>query len=123
MKKVIKIITITLMVLMFTSFVNIAYADDIDPDDFKDIYNQSGTSDITSKTGQILNIVQIGGTAVSVILLIILGIKYMVSSPNEKATIKEKLIPYVIGVVIFFAATNLVAIVIGFAQGISSSGS
>ena len=108
---------------MFTSFVNIAYADDIDPDDFKDIYNQSGTSDITSKTGQILNIVQIGGTAVSVILLIILGMKYMVSSPNEKATIKEKLIPYVIGVVIFFAATNLVAIVIGFAQGISSSGS
>lgn len=123
MKKVIKIITITLMVLMFTSFVNIAYADDIDPDDFKGIYNQSGTSDITSKTGQILNIVQIGGTAVSVILLIILGMKYMVSSPNEKATIKEKLIPYVIGVVIFFAATNLVAIVIGFAQGISSSGS
>lgn len=120
MKKVIKIITITLMVLMFTSFVNIAYADDIDPDDFKDIYNQSGTSTLSNKTGQIINIVQIAGTGISVIALIVLGIKYILSSPNEKATVKEQLIPYVIGAIIFFAASNLVAIVIGFAQGISA---
>ena len=34
----------------------------------------------------------------------------MLSSPDEKATVKEKLTPYVIGTIIFFAATNLVSI-------------
>ena len=45
----------------------------------------------------------------------------MLSSPNDKATIKEKMVPYVIGVIIFFAASNLVTIVIKFAMGMPKS--
>lgn len=119
-QKLIKIITVIFMVFLVVNFASVVYADDIDPDDFKDIYNQSGTSTLSNKTGQIINIVQIAGTGISVIALIVLGIKYILSSPNEKATVKEQLIPYVIGAIIFFAASNLVAIVIGFAQGISA---
>ena len=55
------------------------------------------------------------------VALLVLGMRYMLSSPNEKATIKEKLIPYVIGTIIFFAASNLVAIVIRFALQLPSS--
>lgn len=115
--KVLKVFTIIFMVIIIANITSSVYAD-FDTSAFSGIYGTSGVSDITNKAGMILNIVQIGGTAVSLIALLILGMKYMLSSPDEKATIKEKLIPYVIGTIIFFAASNLVAIVIRFAQGI-----
>lgn len=122
MKKiVIKILTIILMVFVLANITNFAYAGEINTEDFAILYSKDGVSDLDNKTGKILNIVQIGGTAVSLVALLILGMRYMLSSPNEKATIKEKLIPYVIGVIIFFAASNLVTIVMKFAMGMPKS--
>ncbi len=115
--KILKILTIIFMVLVITNITNYAYAD-FDTTDLSGIYNTSGVSDLRNKSGKVYRIVQIGGTAVSLIALLVLGMRYMLSSPNEKATIKEKLIPYLIGTIIFFAASNLVAIVMRFAQGI-----
>ncbi len=117
-KRIIRILTIIFMVFMIANIANFVYAEEINPDDFKDIYRNTGVTDLNTKTGKILNIVQIGGTAASLVALLVLGMKYMLSSPNEKATIKEKMVPYVIGVIIFFAATNLVTIVIRFAGDI-----
>lgn len=116
-KRMIKILTIILMVFALVNITNFVYADDINTEDFAVIYTKEGVSDLDNKTGKILSIVQIAGTAISLVALLILGMKYMLSSPNDKATIKEKLVPYVIGVIIFFAASNLVTIVIKFAMG------
>ena len=104
---------------MFTIYT-ISYAGDINPDDYKSIYSIAGVSDLRTKTGKAISVVQIGGTAVSLVALIVIAIKYMTSSPNEKADLKTKMVPYVIGTIIFFAASNLVAIVIKFAQGIKA---
>ena len=109
------------MLFMLVNITSLVYADEIDPGDFSDIYNKKGVTDLDEKTGKILSVVQIVGTSVSLVALLVLGMRYMLSSPNEKASIKEKLIPYVIGTIIFFAASNLVAIVIRFAQGLPSS--
>ena len=117
-KNIIKILTIILMLFMLANITGFVYADGINPGDFSGIYTKTGVSDLDDKTGKILNVVQIVGTSVS---LLVLGMRYMLSSPNEKATIKEKLIPYVIGTIIFFAASNLVAIVIRFAEQLPSS--
>ncbi len=120
-KKIIKILTIILMVFVLININNFTYAGEISTSDFSGIYSKTGVSDLDKKTGKMLNVVQIGGTAVSLVALLILGMRYMLSSPNEKATIKEKLIPYVIGVIIFFAASNLVTIVMKFAMGMPTS--
>ena len=45
------------------------------------------------------------------IAAIILGIKYMYSSPEDKAEIKKKLVPFIIGGVLVFGAVQLVKIV------------
>ena len=116
-KRIVKILTIILMVVALVNITNFVYADDINTEDFAGIYTKDGVSDLDNKTGKILSIVQIAGTAISLVALLILGMKYMLSSPNDKATIKEKLVPYVIGVIIFFAASNLVTIVLKFAMG------
>ncbi|MBS5854980.1 MAG: TrbC/VirB2 family protein [Clostridium sp.] len=116
-KRIVKILTIILMVVALVNITNFVYADDINTEDFAGIYTKDGVSDLDNKTGKILSIVQIAGTAISLVALLILGMKYMLSSPDDKATIKEKLVPYVIGVIIFFAASNLVTIVLKFAMG------
>ena len=47
------------------------------------------------------------GIVLSVIIGAVLGIKFMVSSVDEKAQVKEALIPYVIGCVVVFGAFGI----------------
>ena len=115
MKKLVLITT--LIILMLSINVSFSYADDIDTGDYESIYSTESVSDLRNKSGIALNIVQIVGSGVSIIALIALGIKYMLSSPSEKADVKTKLVPYVIGIIIFFGASNLVTMVIRFAEG------
>ena len=42
------------------------------------------------------------------------------SSTNDKATIKERLIPYVIGAVIMFGGTGILTIIANFARTMGS---
>lgn len=58
-----------------------------------------------------IGIIQKIGSIVSVIVLIALGIKYMVGSIEERAQYKETMIPYVIGAVLVFATTNVLAVI------------
>ncbi len=55
------------------------------------------------------------GTAIAVIYSVVLGIKYMIGSIEEKAEIKESIIPFIIGCSILFAAFSIwkIAIIIG----------
>ena len=115
MKK--KLISVIIALILIIAIIpNFAFA--INTDDFSGIYSANGTSKITEAGGEILGVVQVIGVSVGVIFLIIIGIKYMVmsSNPGQKASIKEKLIPYVIGAVIMFGGTGMLSIIANFAQ-------
>ena len=56
---------------------------------------------------KILGFVQWIGSALAVIMLVIIGIKYMVGSAEEKAEYKKTLVPYVAGAILIFAASNI----------------
>lgn len=58
------------------------------------------------------------GIILSVIISAILGIQIMLASPEEKAEIKEKLIPYIIGCIVTFGAFSIWAIVMNLAGSI-----
>lgn len=64
----------------------------------------------------ILGIIQSIGTFVAVAMLMILGIKYMLGSLEERATYKKSMLPYVIGAVLLFGAVNITAIVVDTVQ-------
>lgn len=70
-------------------------------DDVKDMYKFGGS---------VAGVIQIVGTAVSAGAMIIIGIKYVVASADEKAEYKERMIPYFIGAVLLFGASNIVKI-------------
>lgn len=73
---------------------------------------------VTNTAGQILTIVRIIGMAVAVIMLTILGIKYVAASPNEKADYKKGMTVYVIGAVLLFGASLLLGVIQNFVNGI-----
>ena len=57
----------------------------------------------------VLGIIQIVGTLITFMVLMILGIKYMMGSVEEKSEYKRSMLPYVIGVVLLFGAVNIAA--------------
>ena len=55
----------------------------------------------------ILGIIQVVGTFVAVAVLMILGIKYMLGSLEERASYKKSMLPYVIGAILLFGGVNI----------------
>ena len=51
------------------------------------------------------------GSAMSIITMILLGVKYMLGSVEEKAEYKKSLFPYMIGAVFVFGASTIAGIV------------
>lgn len=64
----------------------------------------------------ILGAIQIVGVVASVITLMIIGIKYMLGSVEEKAEYKNTLKPYVIGAFILFTGSFIPNLIYQFAQ-------
>lgn len=65
------------------------------------------TTEIKNFGNKIFNILQAVGAVLSVIILGILGIKYMMGSAEEKADYKKSMIPYVVGAVLIFLAPTI----------------
>lgn len=66
-----------------------------------DVTNLKNTSDM------VYNILLILGICIAVIVASILGIKFMIGSAEEKAQIKDALIPFVIGCIVIFGAFGI----------------
>ena len=78
--------------------------------------NGANSEELKQKTGNVLGIVQVIGSVVSVIILMAIGIKYMLGSVEEKANIKNSLIAYIAGCVVVFGAFTIWKIVVTILQ-------
>lgn len=58
-----------------------------------------------------ITVVTTVGATLSVIVLIVLGIKYMMGSVDEKAEYKKSLMPYIIGCIFVFMATVIATVI------------
>lgn len=59
-----------------------------------------------------VSVIQVIGTFVAVGTLMILGIKYMLGSTEEKASYKKSMLPYLIGAILVFGSVNLTAAIV-----------
>lgn len=73
---------------------------------------------VISKAGVIFNVVSTVGIVVAVITIIIIGIKYMVGSIEEKAEYKKTMIPYLIGVFMIASISAIIKLVANLAANI-----
>ena len=81
--------------------------------------DQASAGKIENATSKILTTISNVGIVVAVIMLAIIGIKYMIGSVEEKAQYKEDMLPYVIGAFILFGITGLVKILIAIGNQIN----
>lgn len=115
MKKKIVITILTIcMCLMFyiPSFVfasNLNSIYDVDNGGF-------GDANLQSKVGNILGLIQVIGYVAAVVMAIVIGIKYLLASPDGKAEVKKTLVPYVIGCLILTAGTVVVSAISAFSN-------
>lgn len=69
---------------------------------------KGSTTTFSAKIGKVLSRINTIGVVISVIVLTLIGCKYMFGSVEEKARYKETLTPYVIGVLMLAAGSTLV---------------
>ena len=82
----------------------------INPDDYKPTANTDTTLSF-QKAGVVLGAIRNISAVVSVIVLMVIGVKYMIGSVDEKANYKQTMIPYIIGCIMSVAGTTLVTFI------------
>lgn len=114
MKKTVRIIsTILLTIMLVTSIAGVVFAaPDID-NTIGDIDGAKAgdTTKVTNIGGKIINIIQVVGIVVAIAVVLIIGIKYMTGSVEQKAEYKKVMIPYIIGAVLLVAGTSIVKVI------------
>ena len=116
MKRVVinKLIIICLIVLYLICFVySNVYASDNYSTNFPDENNRLNEKFITIISG-IIRLVRIVAMGIAIIMLIILGIKYITESPNGRAEIKKSIMQYAIGAGILFGGAGILTIIQSF---------
>lgn len=82
--------------------------------------DEDANSTVMNAGGKILGLAQIVGVGVATIMLVVLAIKYMSSAPGDKAEIKKHAVVYVVGAILIYAASGVLAILQAFAEGMAN---
>ena len=113
------IIVFTLIMLIF-SFNTMAYAKQFDPDDFKpDPVDVSDAGDAIELGKKIIGGITAVGTVISVVVTLIMGIKYMLGSVEEKAEYKKSMVPILVGMILLFGTSWILKIIYETVSNIS----
>jgi hypothetical protein len=121
MKKI--FLSLILIVMLTSMFVilnsNVAFADTFNPETYKpEELKEGDVGTFASKIGGISGAIRTVGVSISVIMLAVIGIKYMLASTSEKANYKTSMIPYIIGAVLIGAGSAIVSLIFDIAQDI-----
>ncbi len=114
--KTLKIITILAIIIFLFTPICLAGGTPttIDPNEWKpDNLQMEDYDEVVDVAVVIIAVIRYVGVAVSIIVLLIIGIKYMTGTVQEKAEYKKTMIPYLIGVFIFFALSQILPVIIG----------
>lgn len=118
-KKIEKILSICMvtiiLILTISTFVSAIAPGDIKPDP------SVQSNNIHIAGNRIVAILQTFGVVLSVVILIVIGIKYMMGSAEEKAEYKKTFMPYIIGAALIFAASLFAQVVYDFFMGLGGN--
>ena len=111
--KTVKVITfVATIVLVLSLGSSIVFGLTLTPD------QMTGTApkgtEIKDLGNKVIGILQTVGVVLSVLILVILGIKYMMGSAEEKADYKKTMIPYIVGAACIFLAPTIASMLYSF---------
>ncbi len=99
-----------LIFLLVFLLSNITYAVDVN-----EVISKVTTPPEKEKVGEIMGnamgiALTIGGI-IAAVMMVVIAIKYLASSPNEKAELKKYLIPYMVGAILVFASSGIIGFI------------
>lgn len=119
------VLTILLIAIIpnycYSSNKNYSYSSNTDPgsslglgdlDEYE--ATSTGSTKLKLKANIIFSVIRDIGIVLSVVMLIVLGIKYMLGSVEEKANYKETLLPYIIGAFLVFTGSLIPQLIYDF---------
>lgn len=117
-----KIVVIFLVIILCLAIIipTMSYAADSGLGDLNQYGGGSGGSsvELEQKAETILGIIQVIGVVISVVMLMVIGIKYMMGSIEERAEYKQTLKPYLIGAFLVFSGTTIPQLIYQIAKNI-----
>ena len=126
MNKKIKMFALIIMAIVMVAMLStvVSAANNVNASDLAGKLHGTTTSASNSITGmgnQIIGIITTVGVVVAVVVLLVLGIKYMMGSASEKAEYKKTMIPYLVGAILIFGASAITKVVVSIGAGITNS--
>lgn len=118
MKKTMKILTVLLLAIVLITFAtNVLAAESgaIDPKNLSASYS-TDDSGLTAKAGKIMGMIRNIAAIAAVIIIMVLGVKYMLGSVEEKAEYKKSFMPLIIGIILVVAATAIASFIFNMAE-------
>lgn len=115
MKKTIKLLLMCILVII--TIQSTVLADNSIDTNYK-IGTTTAIHENDDMIKNVLGILQVIGSIISVIALSIIGIRYMLSSLETRAEMKGVIIYYIIGAVLIFATSNVLSVVYNLINGI-----
>lgn len=128
MKKKICLLLLILIVMLNCIYINSSYAGEI-----VDILEPSMSSVSTPDPGgdsgsgipgainSVIGLLQFVGSGIALIVITILGIKYILASPSDKADVKKSIFPILIGCVLLFGGVNIAAAIASFSDTLGTN--
>jgi len=120
MKKKICIILIILIVFSTIICINRVYAGDSIVTDLKAMSkvttpdNTSTGKGIPVAINKVIGLLQLTGSGIAIIVVTLLGTKYILASPSDKADVKKSIMPIIIGCFLLFGGVNIAAMIADF---------
>lgn len=122
-RKIIILFTLILFLIFTVSFVNTSFAAVKDVDGLlksstlKKVSKKDdggGKSGIINGINSIIGLIQLAGSGISIIVITLLGVKYILASPSDKADVKKSITPIIMGCIFLFGGVNIVGIIAKF---------
>lgn len=105
MKRIKKMLVILLLIIVLINNVVLAV---IEPNEYKPgSITMDESSRVVNIAEKILGTVRNIGIIISVIIMSIIGLKYILCSLEEKANYKENMMPYIVGCILLASATTI----------------
>ena len=122
MKKSIEIMVKILIIALSLALIStVVLADDLlDPSKITGTSTAASNS-VTDIANIILGIIQVIAVAVAVIMLTVLGIKYVSAAPEGKADTNKSAVVYVVGAVLLCGTAGILQLIKSFANSVSNA--
>ena len=119
MNKFMKIISVLMIIFIIMMQISCVFAKvdtgKYDPSSERNVASESKLDD---KAKVLLGVIRGIGIVVSVASLIVIGIREVTASAEEKSIIKQAMPGYILGAIMVFAITMIPTLVYNFAKGI-----